>query len=139
MDGREQQAVHPVRIAPECVPRGRREAQGNSGGEVERTASPRVRDLPHPRGAVQPVLRRNHPPGDHRLSGARTAVDADPRRTQNDNCSLPDLVPVLGVLRDSQAGRVRRGQARTRSTDRRTREEEDAALGEGKSKFHLED
>lgn len=64
VDRRQQQAVHPVRIAPKRVARGRREVARGSRRETEGTASKVIGDMPDSRGALQSVFRRNHSAGD---------------------------------------------------------------------------
>lgn len=84
--------------------------------------------MPYPLGTVQPVLRRNHTAGDHRLPGARSLAHENPRRAEDDYRSIPDPLPVLRVLWHAKASGVRVREAGARRRDPKLIEKEGESI-----------
>ena len=71
--------------------------------------------MPRARGALQPVLRRDHPPGHAQRARARTPPPQSQGRDQDDHRRILDSISVIRHIRHEEATAGRAWESRFRT------------------------
>ena len=101
--GRDGQALHLVCEPPGGHESGRCTPPRAARPEADGETGERVGHMPRARGALQPVLRRDHPPGHTQRARARTPPPQSQGRDQDDYCCILDSISVIRYLRYEEA------------------------------------
>lgn len=132
MDWWFRQALHSVRIASKCLPRRRIEAEINFGWQTQGSPGTIIRDLSDSVGTLQPVFWWNYSSSYDRLSRKGTPAHENTWWIKNDDCCIPNPVPVFCVFRNAKTSWVRGGQALAGERDQGTLKEKSRSWGKGK-------
>lgn len=97
------QALHSIREPPGSHKSWCRSPQRAPRSKVDGETGKRVRNLPRSRGALQPVLRRDHPSGHPQWARAWTLAAQSQRRNQDDYRCLLDSLSVIRYFRHEKA------------------------------------